>query len=62
VREYHPTSRRSCGSQAPCVARAYGFPSWPKLRAHLEVVERYSRNPHRAPPADPVDEFSASRR
>ena len=28
-------------------ARRYGFASWPKLRAYLHVVERYSRAPHR---------------
>ncbi len=60
VREYHPDppdELRLAGAQL-VVARAYGFPSWPKLHAHLEVVERYSRNPHRAPAAaDPEDEF-----
>ena len=40
------------------IARAYGFSSWPRLRAHVEVVQRYTRNPHHAgPAADPVDEF-----
>jgi len=28
------------------VARQFDFPSWPKLKAHLELVERYSRSPH----------------
>lgn len=28
------------------IARRFGFPSWPKLKAHLEIVERYSRSPH----------------
>jgi ankyrin repeat protein len=28
------------------VARRHGFPSWPKLKTHLEVVARYSRSPH----------------
>jgi ankyrin repeat protein len=40
------------------VARGYGFASWPKLRAHLGMVERFGRSPHRAgEAADPVDEF-----
>ncbi len=28
------------------VARQFDFPSWPKLKAHLELVARYSRSPH----------------
>ena len=28
------------------LARAYGFPSWPKLREHLRLVEPWRRNPH----------------
>ena len=60
VREYHPSppaELRLAGAQL-VVARAYRFPSWPKLRAHLEVIERYSRSPHRAAASsDPVDEF-----
>jgi hypothetical protein len=28
------------------VARQFDFASWPKLKAHLELVERYSRSPH----------------
>src|SRR5262249_40710281 len=51
VRRYHP--RPPPPAPFPLtdaqlvVARAYGFASWPKLAAHLEVVERYSRVPHR---------------
>ncbi len=60
VREYHPSppsELRLAGAQL-VVARAYGFPSWPRLRAYLDVIERYSRSPNCAPPsADPVDEF-----
>lgn len=29
------------------VARHHGFPSWPMLRAHLEMVDRYRREPDR---------------
>lgn len=60
VREYHPSppqSLRLAGAQL-VVARAYGFTSWPKLRAYLEVVAHYSRSPFLAAPSgDPVDEF-----
>ncbi len=31
------------------VARQFGFPSWPKLKAHLELVAGYSRSPHDQP-------------
>jgi hypothetical protein len=41
------------------VARSYGFPSWPRLRRHLEVVARYARSPHRAEPATPADALVA---
>ena len=46
------------------IARQFGFPSWPKLKAHLELVERYARSPHQQPIGQPladdgalVDEF-----
>lgn len=46
------------------VARRFGFPSWPKLKAHLELVARYARSPHHEPVGGPladdqavVDEF-----
>ena len=46
------------------VARRYGFPSWARLKAHVEVIEHYSRFPDRmtAPgvgtaPASLADEF-----
>lgn len=59
VAEFHP------GASAPfdgfrladaqlVIARQYGFPSWPKLRAHLGLVERYSRSPHRQPIGQPL--------
>jgi ankyrin repeat protein len=39
-------------------ARLYGFPSWPRLRRHLDVVARYQRVPDRVPEsADPAAEF-----
>ena len=40
------------------LARAYNFPSWPKLRSHLELVRPLRRNPHRVPEqTDPADEL-----
>jgi ketosteroid isomerase-like protein len=46
------------------VARQFGFSSWPKLRAHLELVARYARSPHEQPVGEPlsgeqavIDEF-----
>jgi ankyrin repeat protein len=63
LREYHPdpppaeAELRLADAQLT-VARAYGFPSWPKLRAHLDVVGAYTRSPHRAgAAADPAEEF-----
>ena len=40
------------------LARAFDFPSWPKLREHLELVQPWRRNPHRvAERSDPADEL-----
>ncbi len=46
------------------IARQFGFASWPKLKAHLELVERYARSPHEQPVGGPladeravIDEF-----
>jgi ketosteroid isomerase-like protein len=46
------------------IARQFGFSSWPKLKAHLELVARYTRSPHEQPVGGPladeqavVDEF-----
>jgi hypothetical protein len=41
------------------VARRFDFPSWAKLKAHLELVERYSRSPHAQPIGQPIDDESA---
>ena len=75
VREFHPrltsiaaeTREARSFSRADAqlvVARRHGFSSWPKLRAHLDVVKRYRRSPHRAAvggqlnnDADRADEF-----
>ncbi len=37
------------------LARSYGFASWPKLREHVAVVNRLTRNPHRQRVGEPVD-------
>ena len=42
------------------VARRYGFPSWARLKRHVEVIERYSRFPDRmtaGAPASLADQF-----
>ena len=46
------------------VARQFGFASWPRLKAHLELVADYARSPHHDPVGGPladeaeiVDEF-----
>lgn len=43
------------------VARSYGFPSWPKLRAHVETINRYFWPPAEAgsDDGDLVDRFLA---
>jgi ankyrin repeat protein len=51
LREFHPGPAdpvRLDDAQL-VVARRYGFPSWRRLRAHLDVVGRYTRSPHREP-------------
>jgi ketosteroid isomerase-like protein len=46
------------------IARQFGFSSWPKLKAHLEMVARFARSPHQEPVGGPladeravIDEF-----
>jgi hypothetical protein len=36
------------------LARLYDFPSWTKLRRHVELVKQYSRSPHRQPVGGPI--------
>lgn len=36
------------------VARRYGFPSWTRLKRHVEVIEHYSRFPDRMPGGGPM--------
>lgn len=59
VRERHPavgdlTAFRLADAHL-VVARGYGFPSWARLRRHLETIARYSRTPHRQPVGGPLD-------
>src|SRR5689334_4451299 len=37
------------------IARSYGFASWPRIVHHVELVERYSRSPHRQQIGGPLD-------
>jgi len=60
VAEFHPARPESFRlSDAQLVtARMYGFPGWPRLKRHLDVVGRYSRSPHLVEASgDPADEF-----
>ena len=60
VREFHPRLGDAQPGSAELngftradaqlvVARQFGFPSWPRLKAHLELVARYARSPHHEP-------------
>ena len=41
------------------VARQFGFASWPKLKAHLELVADYARSPHHEPVGGPLPDDAA---
>ena len=41
------------------VARQFGFSSWPKLKAHVELVTRYARSPHHEPVGGPLTDNQA---
>lgn len=62
VAEYHPKGAHAvtlAGAQL-VVARHYGFPSWARLKQHLEMIERYRRSPDEVNQASgPADEFLA---
>ncbi|MBT2233700.1 ankyrin repeat domain-containing protein [Nonomuraea sp. NEAU-A123] len=57
---WHPgelSELRLAGAQL-VVARKYGFTSWPRLRAHLAMVDEFARRPHEVgPSADSATEF-----
>lgn len=60
VAEFHPDPPQELRlADAQLVtARMYGFAGWPKLRQHLETVERFSRSPHQVGKAATLpDEF-----
>lgn len=75
VREFHPRlsdaqpgspelERFTRADAQLVIARQFAFASWPKLKAHLDLVERYARSPHEQPVGGPladeraiVDEF-----
>jgi ankyrin repeat protein/ketosteroid isomerase-like protein len=75
VREFHPRLPDARPGSAELngftrteaqlvIARQFGFSSWAKLKAHLELVARYARSPHEQPVGGPlrdeeavVDEF-----
>jgi ankyrin repeat protein len=52
VAEHHPGGGPAAPERFPLsaaqlvTARQYGFPSWPALKHHLDIVERYSWNPN----------------
>ncbi|MDQ3146446.1 MAG: ankyrin repeat domain-containing protein, partial [Actinomycetota bacterium] len=60
VREHHPRlAELTAGAPGAAefkladaqltLARHYGFASWPKLRRHVELVNRLTRSPHQQP-------------
>lgn len=51
--EFHPV--QSLADAQLVIARSYGFPSWPRIVRHLELVDRYSRSPHRQSIGGPLD-------
>jgi hypothetical protein len=66
LRKLHPhgeelaadPSRLRLADAQLALARAYDFPSWPKLREHLRMVEPWRRNPHRVTErTNPADEL-----
>ena len=70
VNEFHPRlagARRGSPALAGftradallVVARRFGFSSWAKLKAHLELVERYARSPHQQPIGEPLSDDDA---
>jgi ankyrin repeat protein len=67
VQEFHPRLGSAAAGSAELaaftradaqlvVARQFGFASWPRLKAHLELVERYARSPHEEPTGGPLDD------
>jgi hypothetical protein len=69
VREHHPrladlqpgpaTSAFKLADAQLTVARMHGFPSWPRLRQHVELVTTLSRSPHLQPVGEAPDDDAA---
>jgi hypothetical protein len=55
VAEFHPSGVDGLAGAQLVVARSYGFASWARLVHHLELVDRYSRSPHRQSVGGPLD-------
>jgi hypothetical protein len=51
--EFHPV--QTLADAQLVVARSYGFLSWPRIVRHLELVDHYSRSPHRQSVGGPLD-------
>lgn len=67
VRQHHPKLAKLAVGTTECagfkladaqltLARHYGFSSWPKLRQHVEFVNRVSRSPHTQPIGAALDD------
>ncbi len=65
VREFHPRFEQAepgspelaafkLADAQLVVARSFGFPSWAKLKAYLELTRRYSRSPAAQPVGEPI--------
>lgn len=63
VRELHPRmadptpaqlARFSRADAQWVIARHYGLASWPKLRVYVELIGRFTRDPHRQPVGGPI--------
>jgi ketosteroid isomerase-like protein len=70
VREFHPrlsdaqhgSPQLNAFTRADAqlvVARRFGFSSWPKLKAHLELVALYARSPHHQSVGGPLGDQQA---
>jgi hypothetical protein len=65
VREFHPRLGQAVAASPELqafkradaqlvIARSFGFPSWAKLKAYVELTPRYSRSPHSQPVGEPI--------
>ena len=51
ITEFHPDPppEPALSDAQLVLARHFGFPSWPRLHAHVETVNAYTRSPHKRP-------------